>query len=86
MPALRILLNAEGIAEGIPEEDLIHIKTPITVAPLDHGMASGAPSVAFLFELPDGKYVLAETSLKLFQAAYIAFKAKFGDLLGETIQ
>lgn len=81
MPVLEIYLNAEGLLENVKEKDLIHLETPITVAALEAGMESGRPSVAFVFDLPDGKTVLAETSMLLFQAAARAFAARFGDLI-----
>lgn len=52
--------------EGV---DVIHLTNPITVGSLAHGMSSGKPSVAFVFTLPDGRAVVAETSLELFVAA-----------------
>lgn len=48
---------------------LIHLTTPIEIGGLRAGMVSGAPSVSFCFTLPDGRVVLAETSLALLQAA-----------------
>jgi hypothetical protein len=40
---------------------------------------SGKPSVALGFELPDGRWVLAETSLALFLTAAEALRARYGD-------
>jgi len=42
-------------------------------------MASGKTSVAFDIPLPDGRHVLAETSLELFLAAADALRARYGD-------
>jgi len=58
---------------------LIEIPGSFEVAVLEGGMDSGAPSVAFRFDLPDGKVVFAQTSLKLFLSAADLFKVKFGD-------
>lgn len=55
--------------QDLPEGDLIHLTNDIEVGSLDHGMHSGKPSVAFVFKLPDGKVVVAETSLELFVTA-----------------
>jgi hypothetical protein len=53
---------------------------PIRVETLDRGMESGAPSLAFILELPQiGKVVVAQTSLKLFQMCAAATLAKYGD-------
>ncbi len=51
---------------------------PIQIAALEQGMTGGAPSVAIRFDLPDGRIVVAETSLKLFQAANAILLGKFG--------
>lgn len=62
-----------GIIE-MPED------VPIRVETLDRGMASGAPSVAFIIELPQiQRVVLAQTSVKLFQMCAMATLAKYGD-------
>lgn len=45
---------------------------------LKAGMASGKPSVAIRLDLPDGKVVIAETSLALFLGAASALHTKFG--------
>jgi hypothetical protein len=58
---------------------LINNKQPIRVAGLDDGMTSGKPSVAFGIVLPDGRWVFAETSLRLFLTAADVLKARFGD-------
>jgi hypothetical protein len=84
MLALRIILDGDGSAMDLRERglELIHLGNdaePIRVIYLPGGMASGKPSVGFVFELPDGKrYVFAEISAALFIAAAraIATKAK----------
>jgi hypothetical protein len=54
---------------------------PIRVETLDHGMKGGAPSCAFIIELPaERMVVLAQTSVKLFQMAAVATFAKYGDV------
>jgi uncharacterized protein (UPF0371 family) len=57
--------------------DVIHLgeDATIEVGTLDGGMASGKPSVAFCFELPDGRIVVAETSLELLTATASALAA-----------
>lgn len=46
------------------------------IARLARGMTSGATSVAIRIDLPDGKVVIAQTSLKLLSAAVSAFQAR----------
>lgn len=61
---------------GMPElegRECVRLET-LTVTSLAAGMGSGKPSVAFVFDLPDGRYVFAETSLALFLAAAQALK------------
>lgn len=53
---------------------------PIQIALLDNGMQSGRPSVTFRIDLPDGRVVLTETSLRLFATAAKVFAAKYPDL------
>ena len=53
-------------AEGL---EVVHLTNPIEIGTLDGGMASGKPSVAFCFALPDGRVVLAETGLELLVVA-----------------
>jgi hypothetical protein len=53
---------------------------PLQVALLNKGMASGRPSVMLRIDLPDGRVVLAETSLLLFATAARAFASNYPDL------
>ena len=80
MPQMNIVLNGEGKFSYLAEGEVIHLTNEITVTALPNGMKSGNPSVAFIFTLPDGKKVFAETSMKLFQAVYDAFVAHYGKL------
>lgn len=59
---------------------LIHIGngSHIEVAALAGGMTSGRPSVMFRIDLPDGRVVLAETSMRNFLMAARAFEARYG--------
>lgn len=84
MNTMRIVLDPEsqGLGfdlDGPNDPKLIHLaNTELVVSGLKDGMASGSPSIMFGFKLPDGKIVIAETSWKLFAAAYAAFAGKFG--------
>lgn len=53
---------------------------PIQIGALEGGMRGGAPSVAIRLDLPDGRIVVAETSLRLFQMANAALVGRFGDV------
>jgi len=85
MTMLRVILEGEGAFEDLKgkEDKIIHLTGPFTIAALEGGMEpSGMPSVAIRIDLPDGRTVIQETSLKLWYTATRAFKGKFGDLGG----
>lgn len=84
MITLHINLEGDGILEGFPADKIIDIVTPITITALAGGMKSGAPSVAFIFDLPDGRKVLAQTSLRLLLQAARILEAKFTPTGGDV--
>ena len=56
-----------------------YIGTTITsIAGLPKGTVEGRPSVAIRVDLPDGRVVLAETTLRLFLRAAEALAARYG--------
>lgn len=61
-------------------ERIIHIGngSHIEVAALAGGTTSGRPSVMLRIDLPDGRVVLAETSMRNFLMAAQAFAARYG--------
>lgn len=83
MPALDIKLQGDGAFQDWHEQhgQPIHLGNDavIRVVGLDNGMESGRASIAFGFLLPDGRWVLAETSLRLFLVAADVLKVRFGD-------
>ena len=82
MPVMTLNLDGDGAFEDWKDLDMIHLGNeapPIRVTVLPGGMASGKPSVAFGFRLPDRRVVVAETSLALFLSAADVMKAKYGD-------
>jgi hypothetical protein len=89
MPMISLHLNGDGawpdLAKKDTEGNLIHLQgndgPPIGLCVLDSGMVGGRPSVAIRIDLPDGRTVLAETSLRLLLTAAKAFEAKYPDLL-----
>lgn len=92
MPSLRIVLDPErtGLGLDVHPSKVIHLAGDgeIVVSGLSDGMTSGAPSMMFGFKLPDGRVVIAETSWRLFAAAFKAFAGKFGtdDVAGIALE
>ncbi len=88
-PGQSIPLTGTGFAvyprgDGVFEEHLDPTKGTIpgeilAMCALAEGMASGAPSIGILIRLPDGKQVIAQTSLKLLLTANACFLAVHGD-------
>jgi len=52
---------------------------PIQIASLAHGTASGAPSIMLRLDLPDGRTVVAEMTLRMFVQAAKLLVAKHRD-------
>ena len=82
MPHLKLILDAEPHWPELAQqrERLIHLENsapPIQIASLPGGMASGKTSVCLRLDLPDGRVVLAQTSLALFLTAAAALEAKY---------
>lgn len=76
MPALHLILR-EPAWPDLPTKEVIHITEPLEITALSHGMESGATSVALRINLPDGKVVIAETSLALLVATVRALAARY---------
>lgn len=75
-------VDAAGLAgteghEAVASGKLIHLGNDarIEVGTLRHGMQSGKDSCAFCFTLPDGRVVVAETSVELFVSTARAITA-----------
>lgn len=77
MTELHIILELDNALKGEDFSKLIQTED-ITIGCLDGGMTSGNPSIGIIVKLPDGKFVFAQTSLKLFQTANDIFFSKFG--------
>jgi hypothetical protein len=79
MNAIEIITEGEGcwpdIAEKIANGNLIHLSNGhvIEIAMLKNGTVQGKPSLSIRMNLPDGKVLIAETTLDLFLAAARAF-------------
>jgi hypothetical protein len=78
MIPLSIILDGDGCWPDLAEKEVVEADLT-AVAPLEHGTALGKPTVTFRVDLPDGKVVLAQTTLSLFLSAADAFKARLGD-------
>jgi len=80
MPVLKIHMDGDECWPDLREkaDQIIHLanESVIEIARLTGGMSSGKSSVCFRFDLPDGRIVLAETSLALFTTAADGFKAR----------
>jgi hypothetical protein len=86
VPALNLFLDGDDcwpdLKPLMAEGRVVHLGNgapPIGLAVLPGGMASGAPSVMLRIDLPDGRAVLAETSLALLVTAARAAVARYGD-------
>lgn len=83
MPSLRVVLDIDDHGDkGMRKVDhskVIHLPDPkMEIVRVPRGMASGKSSVMIRIDLPDGRTVIAETSMALFQMAAQAFAAKEG--------
>lgn len=88
MPTIGVKIVREGPHEpqepAFPDlaqdlDNVVHVsgETPWRVAVLNGGMSSGLPSIALVIPLPDGRTVLAETSLANWSAVTVAARAAF---------
>jgi hypothetical protein len=81
-PYLTLKLDGDGAWPDLVEKrergELIHV-TGFELGALAAGMGSGLPSIALRIDLPDGRVVIAESSLRLFLTAYEALVIRFGD-------
>lgn len=84
MPEMRVVLDRNpawlDLAEKVKRGRVIHIaNSPLEVTAVPHGMASGRASVALRIDLPDGRTVIAETSLRALWSATVALATKYGE-------
>lgn len=89
MNIIKVILEGDNcwtdLADKIKDGSVTWLKDGVvlSIAALSKGMASGKPSISIRIDLPDGKVVIAETSMRLFLGAAEAFKAKYGAELGD---
>lgn len=86
MPKVSIIPAGDGCWPDLEEKrregkllEAMGERGGIAFAGLDGGMVSGRASVSIRIDLPDGRVVLTETSLRLFKAAADALAAKYPD-------
>jgi hypothetical protein len=84
---MSIILNGDGCWPDLVEKrakgeliDLMgnDVGNVLQVAALPKGTVSGNTTVTLRLDLPDGKTVMTEVSLKLWRAALEAFEARYG--------
>lgn len=80
---MKVILEGDGawpdLREATRDGRVIHLdhgSPPIQVAYLPEGTVRGEPSVTIRVDLPDGRVVLAETTLALFLQAADLFRAR----------
>ena len=81
MTELKLILN-EPAWPDLADKAVIVLGAdapPIQIASLAHGTASGAPSIMLRLDLPDGRTVVAEMTLRMFVQAAKLLVAKHGD-------
>jgi hypothetical protein len=83
MIGLSIIPNGEGCwtdLQSKPADTVTWLNSgaELAVARLPKGMASGSSSVAIRIDLPDGRVVVVETSMKLFLSAAQVFAVSEG--------
>lgn len=76
MPTLHLILR-EPAWPDLDLTKVVHVTEPLEITGLEHGMESGATSVAIRIDLPDGQIVIAETSLALLVVAVRGLQAKW---------
>ena len=79
---LVVQVTGDGAWPDLAGKEVIgydEIMQPLQIAGLAGGLASGKPSVTLRVDLPDGRVVLAQTSLALLLTAADALRARYGD-------
>lgn len=75
MIGLRIILDGDNAMPELRGRECVHIQSGFAITALPAGLQSGKPSVAIVIDLPDGRYVFAETTLALLLTAADAFQS-----------
>ncbi len=77
---IRVNIAGDGAFSDLVDkmDQVTHLTGPFTIAALNKGMTSGAPSVALRFDLPDGRVVIQEISLRTLLVAVATIHAELG--------
>lgn len=93
MPVMVVKLEGDSawpeLGPLVADGKVIHLgqgAPPIQVAGLEGGMTSGKASVCLRIDLPDGRTVIAETSLRCFLVAADALRARFEKPEGRDVR
>jgi len=78
MLATNVNFDGDAFFKDFDKSKVVESKGLHTITVFEGGMASGRPSVAFVSEMKDGTFVLAETSMNIFLSAAKAYEARFG--------
>lgn len=73
MPALSVITNGDNCWPDLKDKRLV-VGNWVGIARLPNGTAQGNATVTVRIELPDGRTVLAETTLALLSSAMRAFE------------
>jgi hypothetical protein len=85
MPVIHLILDGDNAWPELAPDPagreriyVVHLPDAVwQLAALPGGMESGAPSLALRLDLPDGRVVLAETSLAAWITATAALRGRF---------
>lgn len=81
-PSLRVKVEGDGAWPDLARKPNRVVRLPdsaMEIVALAGGMRSGRASVAFRIDLPDGRSVVIETSLRTLHAAVTAIVARHGE-------
>lgn len=88
MPMIELKLDGDGAwpdLATVPPDRLINLMTGATgrdtrigLACLPSGTVGGRPTVTIRIDLPDGRVLLTETTLRVLGAAVDAMRARYG--------
>jgi len=77
--SIALHLDGDGCWPDLKEKGWLRGKIT-SVAAMPQGTNEGNPSVTIRGELEDGRVVLLETTMRLFNTCTSAFRGRFGDL------
>jgi len=83
MPVITVILEGDNAWPDLrgKEARIIHLTDALwEIATLKAGMKSGLPSASLRLDLPDGRVVIAETSVAALLVAMKVIEAKWGEV------